>query len=357
MRALATVRKIGKITPIDGADRIKLAHVDGWQCVIAANDFMEGDTAVFFEIDSALDSNDERFSFLKDRCLKEWKTSAGVLIDSCIRIKTCRFKGVLSQGLCMPLKLFPEISGHHIGDDVTAHLNVRLFDEVNENAEIKTGKAKVQGEAKGNFPYFIPKTDEPRLQNLMDYFETMKALLFECTEKYDGSSTTFFYAGETRHDSPFGVCSRNIELKPSEDNIFWKMARKYDIERKLRDFCTAGNREIAIQGETVGVGINGNRDLYSDNDFYVFRIYDIKKKEWLSPKARHLFCEQYGLKHVKTIRKDWFVFEELKTIDDFLSFVQGKTDRGNEREGMVWKSYWGTVSFKVINPVYLLKEK
>ena len=95
MRALATVRRIGKITPIDGADRIKLAHVDGWQCVIAANDFMEGDTAVFFEIDSALDPNDERFSFLKDRCLKEWKTSAGVLIDSCIRIKTCRFKGVL----------------------------------------------------------------------------------------------------------------------------------------------------------------------------------------------------------------------------------------------------------------------
>lgn len=98
-------------------------------------------------------------------------------MDECIRIKTCKFKGVLSQGLLMPLNKFPELleNPQMFDYDITELLNVRMFDEVKENAEIKTGKAHICGEAKGNFPtYLFPKTDEPRLQNLMEYFETMQ---------------------------------------------------------------------------------------------------------------------------------------------------------------------------------------
>ena len=34
MRNLASIQRIWKIEPIDGADKIELAHVLGWQCVV-----------------------------------------------------------------------------------------------------------------------------------------------------------------------------------------------------------------------------------------------------------------------------------------------------------------------------------
>ena len=33
-RKLASIQRIWKIEPIDGADRIELAHILGWQCVV-----------------------------------------------------------------------------------------------------------------------------------------------------------------------------------------------------------------------------------------------------------------------------------------------------------------------------------
>ena len=33
-RRLVTLRTVSALTPIEGADRIELATVDGWQCVV-----------------------------------------------------------------------------------------------------------------------------------------------------------------------------------------------------------------------------------------------------------------------------------------------------------------------------------
>ena len=47
MRKLASIQRIWKIEPIEGADRIELAHVLGWQCVVNKGQFQPMDTAVY----------------------------------------------------------------------------------------------------------------------------------------------------------------------------------------------------------------------------------------------------------------------------------------------------------------------
>ena len=53
-RKLARIQKIYQIEPIEGADRIELAYVLGWQCVVNKGQFKPMDLAVYFEIDSFL---------------------------------------------------------------------------------------------------------------------------------------------------------------------------------------------------------------------------------------------------------------------------------------------------------------
>lgn len=351
MRKLVTIRTISEIKPIEGADRLEIARIDGWQCIVRKGQFKTGEKAVYFEIDSALPPEDERYEFLKSRCLKVWKIG-NRLIDSCLRIRTIRLKGVISQGLLMPLSNFPEFNNATDETDLTALLKVRHYDELHERSTLVTGKARISVDVKGDFPSFVPKTDEERLQNLPEYFEIMKGIPFECTEKYDGSSMTVAYNPIARPDDPYYVCSRNLEVKDTNENTYWEVAKKYDMLEKLKEL----NRPLALQGELVGPGINANRDEYTEHEFRLFRIYDIEKGEWLTPDDRAKIASLIKIPHVRVLKKDWFVFDELTTMDDFLFFVDGCTEHGLPREGCVFKSLNGCVSFKVINNNYLLRE-
>ena len=114
-----------------------------------------------------------------------------------------------------------------------------------------------------------------------------------------------------RPDNPFGVCSRNFELERVETNAWWEAAVKYGIEGKL----AALGREIAVQGELVGPGMNGNRDLLPEREFRVFRIWDIANGRYLGSTERRELCASLGLPHVKVIDPAMDVFSELPSVD------------------------------------------
>ena len=292
MRKLASIRKVDSITPIEKADKIELAHIGGWQCVVGKNDFKSGDYGVFFEIDSFLPINDTRYIFLHERCSKKFMNHGKLLCEG-VRIKTCKLRGMLSQGLLMSVKLFPEISEIIEGKDVTELLKVEHYDELSEKYARIQGTCSLNSDAKGNFPSYIPKTDEERIENLSEYFTSMKDVEFEATFKADGSSLTVFYSPTHRPDDPFGVCSRNFEKKDG-DNAFWNIIRKYDLQNKMKEL----NRELAIQGELVSPRIQKNRDLFEEPHFLVFRIFDIKNQKWLTPEERYDVCKLLDLEHV-----------------------------------------------------------
>lgn len=100
MRKLASIQRVYKIEPIDGADRIELAHVLGWQCVVNKDSFAPMDLGVYFEIDSFLPVKPE-FEFLRASSYK--KTD---IMGEGFRLKTMRFRGQISQGLLLPLEVF-----------------------------------------------------------------------------------------------------------------------------------------------------------------------------------------------------------------------------------------------------------
>lgn len=367
MRKLATYVTIDKLSPIEGADRLEVAKMKGkeWQVVVAKNEFLPGDSAVYFEIDSYLPVG-ERYAFLKDRCLRKFVSKSGSVLKEGIRIKTVKLRGVVSQGLLMPEASFPELDdlleAPCEGADLTELLKVEHYDEVADALRPLTG-ASLAGDAMGPFPSFIPKTDEERIQNLKDYFTTMKNRVFQVTEKADGSSVTMFYSPTVDPENPFGVCSRNLRLKPKTEAgvvpLAWQMADRYFVEAALKKLYEEHGIELAVQGELVGPGINGNRDLRTEHEWLVFRMFDIKKQKFVAPDEAHsLATRKFKFPHVRVLAEDAPVFANWPDFDSLMEYAQGKTLRGHEREGIVCKTVdHPYVSFKVVSNKYLLKSE
>jgi RNA ligase (TIGR02306 family) len=326
-RKLASIRQIKSIEPIPGADRIEKLTIDGWQLVSEKGNFKPGDLCVYFEIDSYLPI-DERFEFLRKCCYKEIRE----LGQEGFRLRTIKLRGQVSQGLALPLDKFPEIVNPKVGDDVTEVLKVRKYEP--------PLPVQLSGSAKGFFPSFIPKTDVERIQNLFPD-EIDVNLRYEVSIKLDGTSMTVYYK-----DGNTGVCSKNLELVKSE-NAYWQGAEKtLEVLNKLK-------RNLAIQGELIGPGIQKNREKLTKVEFYIYNIFDIDKQEYFTSEERLKFIEENELNSVPVI--GYIEPERICTfvLEDFKYWSIGKSLNSDCREGVVFKSK--NKQFKVINNEYLLK--
>ena len=345
MRKLATIRKIDALRPIPDADAIECAVVGGWTVVVKKGEFKEGNLAVYCEIDSWIPH--ELAPFLSKG--KEPRVFDGIAGE---RLRTMKLRGQLSQGLLLPLII--KMGGNLLpttrrivleGEDVSEALGIVKYE-----APIP---AQLAGEVKGMFPGWIQKTDQERVQNLTEEFDywLKEQHVWEVTEKLDGSSMTVYL-----RDGEFGVCSRNLELKPSETNSLWKVAIRNDLELKLR----RANRNLALQGELIGEGIQGNPYKQKGQEFFLFDIYDIDASKYLTPAERNAFVEEHNIKHVPVIAFGAELWDTLgiNSIDGILKFAEGKSVMGMigcEREGLVFKSKAMQCSFKAISNKFLLK--
>ena len=222
MRKLATIAEIESVGPIEGADRIEVVSlVDrAWKCVVGKDEFKPGDAVVFFEIDSFIPGV-EPYLFLEGRCNKTMDGENGY------RLKTIKLRGQISQGMVMPLSAFPSIEKPLLDDDVTELLGIKLYEPPVNSSGIR----------KGNFPVFLHKSDQNRIENLMKYFHTMKDVEFEASLKMDGSSLSAYHNVDLEDADRFSVCSHNVDLKKAKlilCNTFWAIVRKLDLERKMR---------------------------------------------------------------------------------------------------------------------------
>lgn len=345
MRKLATIRRIDALNPIEGADAIECATVGGWKVVAQKGLYNVGDLAVYFEIDSWIPH--ELAPFLSKG--KEPREFEGVKGE---RLRTIKLKKQISQGLLMPLsdELIQDSHGMNRvdlpyieeGADFTEFLGILKWE--------KPINAQLAGICKGNFPTAIPKTDQERVQNLKKEVEQASAAgqLFEVTEKLEGSSMTCYLI-----DGVFGVCSRNLDLKETAENAFWKTAREEGIEEKMR---SAVGDNIAVQGELIGPGIQGNIYKLSKPEFHVFDIYDIDAGAYLRPEFRRALVARMGLTHVPVISTTCQV---TGTVDELLLWAEGESvlNDKQEREGIVFKCLDGGMSFKAISNAYLIKQK
>lgn len=328
--SLASIQKITNLRVHPNADRLELATVLGWQIVVEKDLHKIGDLVVFIEIDTIVPDLPE-FEFLRNKNF---------------RIKTIKLRGELSQGIVFPAKIVPP---HFEGDDITELLGIQKYE--------KPISQSMKGVMRGNFPNFVPKTDEPRIQSVPDVLCELKNIVCYSTVKMDGTSATYLI-----RDGDYQVCSRNISFKltdENESNVYVGLSKKYDLENKMRSL----GKNIAIQGEICGPGIQKNRMNLSEVDLFVFNVFDIDNVRYLDFGDAADVINMLGLKMVPIV--ECFSFD-YKSIDCLLESAKGNyRGTNNRREGIVIRpikemysrALRGRMSFKVVNNEYLLKDE
>lgn len=340
MRKLASIQTIKYVKPIPDADSIETVGVLGWEVVSKKGEFQPGDLCLFIEIDSLLPEVPE-FEFLRKGC---WNDKLKKY-----RLKSCKLKKQLSQGLALPTSVFPILAGLTAGADVTDLLGIGKYEP--------PIPAQIQGDAK-RFTWPISKTDETRVQLDDEYgfIERLTGKSYYISLKLDGTSSTFLIDPK---DETYHVCGRNFSYKESEHHKFWVLSRKYKIEQGLKGYWDRGHR-IALQCECVGPGIQKNPLGLSDHDLFVFNVVNIDTNHKLCLDDSQNIVESLGLKFVPIVDKG-SSFSYTKT--DLLEMAKGKYKEhfesakpNQDREGIVIRSECGEISFKAINNDFLLKE-
>ena len=335
MRKLATIRQIDDIRAIDGADAIELAIIGGWQTVVKKDEYAIGDTIVFVEIDAFVPT--ELAPFLSKG--KEPREHQGIKGE---RLRTIKLRGQLSQGLVLPID---GVTFAAIGDDVSEQLGIVKWER-----EIPAQlPAQLRGQARGIFPAFLRKTDQERVQNLKREVEKSRESgeCFEISIKLDGTSFTAYHKdGET------GFCSRNLELKKEDtSSVYAKVFAKYNLDDGLK----STGQNVAIQGEIMSPGVQGNREGMTEPTLFVFDIFDIDEQRYLLPNERinffELFLAHLGIKHVPIIG----FIEPLPEVEHILAMADGQSINNPVREGLVFKSFERDFSMKAISNQFLLK--
>lgn len=345
-RKLVTLQQIKAVSPIPDADAIETVSFEhiGWQCVAKKGEFKPGDKCVYFEIDSFLPV-EEKYEFLRASSFRTMYTG-----QDGFKLRSLTMRGQLSQGLALHLSLFPGFEEKEIGEDLTEATGVIKWEQDPGAYEIL-----------GDFPGIVEKSDQIRIQVLLDYFERYRDVEFEESMKLDGESATLF-----NYEGYVGVCGRNNEFKQIKTVPSWNIIEQSGLNIAMSEL----GRNKALQFELMGPGVQGNREKLSERDLFMFNIWDVKKGRFVAPVERmELFArlaervrEISGrdLRHTPVLSEKVRIFEECPSLEELLDRANGTSLFHKRREGNVYKSleYLDNeriVQFKVISNDYLLK--
>lgn len=341
-RKLASVQRVLEIVPIPGADAIEAVRIQGWQCVVKKGAFAVGDRGVFLEID-AVPPDAPAYRFL-------WTEKGAARVKGArpvsFRIRTRTLRGCLSQGLFLSLGEVGLPEDVADGADVTERLGVTKYDP-----PLPPGF----GDLRAPFPGIVPRTDEERVQSAPGVLDELRGHPYVVTLKCDGTSATFLVDPV---DGSFHACGRNWSIHDGE-NVYWGMARKLDLEAKLRG---RGGR-YAVQGELCGPSIQKNRLGLPTTTLLVFSVYDLEERRFLADDALRMFVGEMGLVAVPVVEVgEAFAHDQASLLRLAEGLYPGTK---NEREGIVVRArdgrysptLEGRLSFKVLSNRFLLTEK
>lgn len=405
-RELAYVVKIDNILPIEEADKVEQAVVGGWHIMVRKGQFKIGDYAIYFEIDSKVPQR-EPFMFLANKHFK---------------VKTQKyFKGtVISQGLLMSFDDFKDDFGgaplwlasaigiinnkklaerdpledpifltkelgvtYAVEEDNKRKSNITKYDKMYQRHLKLFKKHKILrkifsytwgkkilfiflGKKRDtrNWPAWVVKTDEERVQNMPFLFPGDPDKKWIVTEKIDGTSTTFTMKGKGRKKEYY-ICSRNVNFDKPEKmdncyyntNVYLETAEKYSIENILSDILQKNSNLdfVTIQGETYGEGIQKRNYGLNNHQFMAFNlIYGYKDgtTKRFNPIEMTTILKEYNLPCVPILE----TITLPKTMDEMIAYADGPSQiDGQLREGVVLRTLDGVESFKSVSNDFLIK--
>lgn len=390
-RALAYIVNVDEVKPLDGYDRVEYARTNGWWCIVGKDEMKPGDKAIYFEVDSLVPSSDNRFAFMEKRNYK---------------VKTQKMCKVLSQGLLMGIKNFPEFKDEPVGTDVTEKLGVKYYVKedntrkanVDPMAKYKSmasrhsalakkkwfkymmkyklgrkilffffGKKKDNPRGWPNHLIGLSKSDQERVQNMTWVLED-KTPYIETT-KIDGTSSTYVLERKPFGKFEYYVLSRNVRQQDrdqinwhsNEENVYWEVSDDYKIYDFLKDLLVNNSdwKWVAIQGETAGlshkgVKIQGNPHNFDSLRFFGFDMYNSEVGKMDINEARAL-CNDWNIPWVPVTNENFIMPD---TLDELLAHADGPCEAEGAsglREGYVYHKVSDTnFSFKAVSNKYLL---
>lgn len=346
MRKLASIQRVYAVEPIEGADRIEMAKVLGWQCVVNKGSFAPMDLGVYFEIDSFLPIRPE-FEFLRGTSYR-----SSDLMGEGFKLRSMKFRGQISQGLLLPLSTFQEIpSNVQVGQDVSELLGVRKW-EIEERAT--TG-----GNVIGGLPYDVPHTDETRVQAEPELIQAFAGLEYYISTKMDGSSHSICV-----DEDGFHVTGHNYEYKDDDSSAFYRLVNERKYKAALERFAKiSGDQTVTVQGEFCAPGIQQNRLRLSRPEWYVFTIRENGKRVGLERMKEICMACGFNIVPIEEVGTD--LPSKYPTVEALLERADGEYPNGGKKEGIVVRTtepvyseiIGGPLSMKVVSNKYLLKNE
>lgn len=413
-RELCYIARIDDIKPIPGKDRVECAVVGGWTIMVRKDQFKPGDLGIYFEIDSKTPET-EPFEFLAGKHYKiktqGYKIPDGKFYSQGLLMSADDFGGMQYQDGNGQFYLhfgkdsyFKENIDMEEGEFLTQKLGITYaVEEDNKRKANKNPDARINAalarhpqiakkygkiikknkflrkmfilffgkkrDSETSFPtkfQYVHKTDQERCENMTWVLKDKTPYIV--TQKCDGSSGTYILERKSFGGFEFYVCSRNVrQLTPNQksyydDNHYWNVAFKYDLENKMKDYMKK-HPDISYlcwQGEVCAPQIQNNPQGLTEEHLFLFHCTDSNGR-WAMLDAIKMWKE-YGLETVPVVNENYILpddFEEFKLSADGYydpSVCEGKTKQ--KREGFVYyKTTDPNFSFKNVSREYLMKHQ
>lgn len=415
-KPLAYIVKINDVTPIEGADKIELAHVLDYTVVVKKHEFSPGDLALYIEVDSVLPdgfTSEQKVTYeaIKDgsyfkglettveeanAAMERLKAASKYPYFEFLREKKFKIKsmklskfGVISQGILFrPSDL--KITDAKLGKDYTEQFEIREIVQDEEEAGLNTQykkdswivrklmrfewfrrwrkRKKISETWSDTFP---GKSDEENVQKLFTRMKTQYGdKEWALTEKLEGQNISIYTENiETgifrkKTGKRVGVCSRTRELNPNgTGKNFWDTVKRLGLDEKIKNIPG----EWWCRGEHVGPGIQGNIYKLPQTDVIFFDFY--RKEKYLDTSNGNVMRTRWvklNFEESKAFAQQWYlkfvpILDEHYKLPDTAQQMLEESDKntvfGNnlkhKREGFVARLRDDyTVSFKVKNPFY-----
>lgn len=357
---IVEICEISKIEKLENAERLEMATVKGWNCIVQKGSYQVGDWCVFFPPDSVL----------PDQLIKDWNLE---FLKKGGRVGTLKLRGYISQGLILPVECIPNYGYLKLGlgADVTKRLGVTKYEPPAKPVTMRGKSTSVRTQN----PNFTKYTDIENIQNFDSVFQLGDMVVI--TEKIHGSNIRFgwlpieinwksgnllsiarslFRKYILRQQYEFVYGSHNVQLQFDKsknfyaENIYAKVLKSYDL-----DFLPKG---YTFYGEVYGKGV---QDLEYGRDDLNIVIFDAKDEEghYISYRLLVSLCQSYQLPLAPELYVGGFVPEHLA----FWTMGNSTLCDNQIREGCVVKSLVerndpkiGRMILKSINPEYLARK-
>lgn len=279
--SVAYVDKITSIIPINDADNIELATIEGWTSIITKNTFKVGEKVAVF-IDNAVIPEDLAIYLNIKKYLKK---------DNIVH--TIKLKGVYSEVIIVPLskldeyeqdshkseRYFSDITSYKVKESLEKLLNISKYEKpiLDKNQLFKSLPAKSN-------KYFDKYYKFPLLKNDIKRFTGKDCV--EVTRKIHGTNARYgicrksklskwiklkklLHLATIKDEYEFVFGSHNVQLQNS-NNIWGIIKYKYNLENKLfkyvktiiknkSDLVRISNlNSFIIYGEIYGKDIQGS---------------------------------------------------------------------------------------------------